>query len=163
VSHERFYRLGSLLPLAVPASIASVGALLWRGGRVLDLSQFPPPVQLLFAAPLYLWFSLLFGGVPYVFFAAVSLWALRGKSSAAYLRFTLLAPLLFAALLALLVPVLYLAKTRALAADDLFPMLQLSALFSVPAVVIGYGYVGVLHLLRPHFTDRAPEQLPSAA
>jgi hypothetical protein len=163
LDYQRFYRIGSLLPLAVPSLIGIVGLALGEGGATINISEFPAPAQLLFAAPIWLWLSLVFGGIPYALFAAIALWLLRGKPPLAYFRFSLFAPLLFAAALSVLVAIVLLAKTQPLTGEAIFPLLQVCVLFAAPAIAIGYGYVGLLHAIRPRLTHSESEQMKSVA
>lgn len=86
VTELRFIQLLLALPIVVPL----VGS--WMRARCSEPQWLVQVMGLLQMA-------LIIGGIPYVVFAACALYWLRGRSSAAYLRFVLAAPVLFAIVL----------------------------------------------------------------
>lgn len=138
MSVRNYYRWSLLLPVLVP---------------VLAIPAFALGVDLLAGVALWLWWSLIFGGVPYLFFALGFLLWTRSRTDTQIRVGVLLSPLAF---VAVLVPcfALFLAVDASLSSSMDF--LGMLAGFSV---AFGYGYVALAELgrllLRP---SRAPAE-----
>jgi hypothetical protein len=134
MSIKSYYRWALLLPLVVPA-LAS------------PLLLLQPLPDVLGAVMLYLVWSLLVGGIPYLLFAAAFLLWMRRAPEDHVRTAVLLSPVIYSAVLATCL-VLFLAVDGSLAssAESLTYMTGFGLLF-------GYGYVAIAEagrvLLRP--------------
>jgi hypothetical protein len=141
MSVRSYYRRALLLPIAVP---------------VLAYPAFLLGSDVLAGMALWLWWSIVFGGVPYALFALGFLLWTRGRTDAEVRRGILLAPLAY---VAVLVP----CMAVFLAVDGGFApgFLGMIAAFGL---AFGYGYVALAEigrlLFRPGSTGSQP--LPAA-
>ena len=152
MTHERFYRVGSAIPLLLPLAVALVAWVFFLRGETVNLDNLPWPLEIVAGVSVWLWFSLWYMGLPYAVFAALSLWALKGRSPRAYFRFTLLAPLLLAGLLCAAATIYYFVDDVVKGAD-FRGVLGLCGFLGGLTLLSGYFYVGVIHIVRKAFTS----------
>jgi len=133
---ERFYQLCVALPLAVPAVTWPLARFMENDATV--VSRLAEVAAVLATAALI-------GGVPYVLLALPLLWLFRRKPVRAYQRFSLVAPIVFAAFL-----FLFFLTLSAFSPGDhkLSVGLISGGYYALWGVGVGYFYVGVVHLLR---------------
>ncbi|HVH11973.1 MAG TPA: hypothetical protein VM759_02920 [Longimicrobium sp.] len=134
---RNYYRAALLLPLAVPAFF-SLGLLVEHKPALLDGIMF------------YLYGSLLFGGIPYVLFAAGFLRWMRGRTAREVRTAILIAPVVYAVVLMLCLLVFLLVDgTLGQNWNTIWSMGGFG-------VVFGYAYVLLAELgrliLRPGYT-----------
>src|SRR5918993_3410861 len=87
MTSKRYFQISLLLPIAAPLVSLSFAGLF--------ASPSPGPAPGWRVVLLLLFGSLLFGGVPYILFAAGLLFWMRGKGAREVQRMTYVAPLLF--------------------------------------------------------------------
>ncbi|HEX6372935.1 MAG TPA: hypothetical protein VF006_28690 [Longimicrobium sp.] len=141
MSVKSYYRWALVLPLLLPA-LASPLAL---------LNPLPP---LLALVAMYLFWSVLIGGVPYLLFTIGFLLWTRGASEERVRRAILVSPLLYTAVLMACFTALLLVEGSWSGSGDSL------VLFGAFGLLFGYGYVGVAEagrvLLRPGTARREP-------
>jgi len=144
----RWYRLAFILPLIVPIVAAGVWLLL-------EETVFPPgehlsnPELIVASVPMVLFFSGVFGGVPYALLAGLMLAYLWPRSAASYRRAAFVAPLLFVPLLlawAFFVPFLGVEPAQPGAVE-----LRVAIMFAGFGIGLGYLYVLFALLLGSRF------------
>jgi hypothetical protein len=132
MSVHRYYRLAVWLPLVIPG-------LVWAGARLFGLPAF----ELLHDLAVTLLLSLLYGGVPYAVLAAWATWWIDCRDETEIRRQAFRAPLL---MLAAFVPF---ALTIGAAGGHALGGAMVLLLFGAPYIlVLGYGYVGLVFLIR---------------
>ncbi|GJM22150.1 MAG: hypothetical protein DHS20C15_20650 [Planctomycetota bacterium] len=127
---KNYYRWSFALPLVVPPAAL---------GITRDARGWLGDVHFL------LWGSLLVGGLPYLGFAGLSLWKLRDQSARRHGRFLLVAPIIFAALLAVLTvawELLFDGQSR------VSWLIRVATSFGGCGLLLGYTYTGLVHLMR---------------
>ena len=134
-----FYRAVVWLPLAVPAIVAG---LVHGVGLVVETGPLRKVVQVLLA-------SLLYGGVPYAMLAIWATWWLGGRSEREIKRVMFVSPLLMAVTFAIV------SVATGLVVGQLGPFLAVAVLGAIVSIPVGYGYVGIVMLLREEFGPRA--------
>jgi hypothetical protein len=127
------------LPLVLPALVAG---LVHGVGIVVDAGPLRKLVQILLA-------SLLYGGVPYAMLAIWATWWLGGRTEPEIKRVMLVAPLLMAATFAIV------SVATGAAVGRIGPFLAVAVLGAIVSIPLGYGYVGIVLLLREQFGPRA--------
>jgi hypothetical protein len=141
MSTRSYYRWALVLPLALP--LLSTGLMLLDG--------MPSLVN---AVNLYLYWSLLLGGIPYVLFATGFLLWSRGRSDAQVRRGILLAPLVFTPWLVVCLG-LFLTVDSGLSSGT-----ELMGALAGYGLGFGYVYVGLAELgrllLRPGQSPLSP-------
>jgi hypothetical protein len=132
MSVQTIYRIGIWLPLAVPALVAGI-----VHGLGVTVETFPlrTLVQVLLM-------SLLYGGVPYALLALWATWWIGGRSEADIQRLMIRAPFL---MVGVFVPMAVLAGI-VVGQPRIF--LAVAVLGAVVTIPVGYGYVGLVALLR---------------
>ncbi len=133
----RFLKLSLVLPILLPLvlwQLTTLGVGFAEGSGPLSVI-----VWLLIVSPLI-------GGLPYVVFALILLWLLRGRSLEACVRVSWLLPWLFAFFLGIVLLVLALI-------DDLDDPNVGAAAFAGLAVGYGYFYVVIVQALRRILTQ----------
>jgi hypothetical protein len=141
MSIRSYYRWALALPLLVPA-------LAW------PLTLFNPLPDGLAVVAMFLYWSVLIGGIPYVLFAAGFLLWMRGRPDHRVRTAVYVAPLVYAVWLAVCLAV-FLAVDGTLASSR-----ESFGMITVCGLVFGYGYVGLAELgralLRPGGAPAAP-------
>lgn len=135
----RYYQLGLVLPVAVPAAV--VGPLILYE-KIFDVTVGRTLPGILNAVVLILMGSLVLAGLPYTLFAIVSLVALRGRDALAYRRFTVAAPPLF-------VPVFWLWNAVGAVREGTLHVFKPVETFAGAAALVlplGYLYVALCYL-----------------
>jgi hypothetical protein len=127
------------LPLVLPALVAG---LVHGVGIVVDAGPLRKLVQILLA-------SLLYGGVPYAMLAIWATWWVGGRTEPEIKRVMLVAPLLMAATFAIV------SVATGVAVGRIGPFLAVAVLGAIISIPLGYGYVGIVLLLREQFGPRA--------
>lgn len=135
VSVPTFYRLSLWLPLVVPAIVAG---LVHGVGLVIGTGPLQKVVQILLA-------SLLYGSVPYALLALWATWWVGGRDESEITRVMMVSPPLMAATFATV------AVATGLAVGQVVPFLAVAGLGAVISIPLGYGYVGIVALLREEF------------
>lgn len=144
MSVRSYYRWALALPLLVPA-------LAW------PLTLLNPLPGGLAVVAMFLFWSMLVGGVPYVLFAAGFLLWMRGRSDDRVRRAILAAPLLFAVWLAI-------CLTAFLAVDGTLARSRESlGMITVFGLLFGYAYVGLAELGRALLRPGAAQSAPAPA
>jgi hypothetical protein len=133
-----FYRLAVWLPLVLPALVAG---LVHGVGIVIDAGPLRKIVQILLA-------SLLYGGVPYAMLAIWATWWLGGRSEPEIKRVILVSPLIMAVGFAVV------SAATGIAVGHVGPFLAVAVLGAIISIPLGYGYVGLVLLLREQFGPR---------
>jgi hypothetical protein len=133
---ERFFRLSVALPLAIPA-LAVTGSLALR-------TIGSPGGDALGAASAVLLASVIIGGLPYLVVALPLLRSLRGRSVGAYRRLSIVAPILYAAVLTFCLTVYFYVEGTSAGVRGSF---ETALGFAAYAIAFGYFYVLLTHLL----------------
>lgn len=144
MSLKSYYRWALVLPLLLPA-LASPLAL---------LNPLPP---LLAVLTMYLFWSVLIGGVPYLLFAIGFLLWTRGASEKRVRAGILLSPLVYTAVLMVCFTALLLLDGNASGNGDSL------RIFGVFGLLFGYAYVGLAELGRVLLRLRIAPADPAAA
>lgn len=127
---ERYWQLCLLMPLLVPTCAAAV-VFSWPDSS----SVFVQGICL------YLFESLVFGGIPYVLTAAVAFVLLRGRPVRSYMKASLAAPIIFALVVEAPV-VVFVVASDGIGSHSVGE----TSPFLFNALLLGYFYVGVAHL-----------------
>lgn len=135
------YRLCVWMPLLVPAVVAG---LVHGLGMVVEVGPASKVVQVLLG-------SLLYGGVPYAALALWATWWIGGKDERQIKRLMFVAPLLMVSLF------LVLSTTVGFVVGQPVAFITLGVIGALVIIPLGYGYVGLVLLLR----DEVGSQLQS--
>lgn len=144
MSVRSYYRWALALPLLVPALVSPLTL----------LDPLPDGVRVV---TMFLYWSVLIGGVPYVLFAIGFLLWMRGRPDAAVRTGILMSPLVYAAWLVLCLT-LFLVVDGALASSS-----DSIGMIAVFGLLFGYGYVGLAELGRALLRPRAAPPAPAPA
>jgi hypothetical protein len=144
MSMKSYYRWALVLPLLLPA-------LAW------PLALFNPLPPVLAAVAMYLFWSVLIGGVPYLLFAIGFLLWTRGASGERVRRGILVSPLVYTAvLMACFTALRWVEGNNPSNGDSLL-------FFAVFGLLFGYGYVGLAEVGRVLLRTRIASAEPAAA
>jgi hypothetical protein len=138
VTVHAFYRLALWLPIIVPATVA---ALVHGAGLMVQQGPLRTVVQILLM-------SLIYGGVPYALLAVWATWWIGHRPEADIKRLIFRAPLLMGALC---VPF---AAIVGLAVGQPRVFLMVGVIGGIVSIPVGYGYVGLVMLLREEIALR---------
>lgn len=144
MSARSYYRWALALPLLVPALLSPL----------MLLDPAPAGVRVVM---LFLSWSVLIGGVPYVLFAIGFLLWMRGRPNHAVRKGIYMSPLVFAVWLMVCLS-LFLAVDGTLGSSSEFV-----GLFAIFGVVFGYGYVGLAEVGRALLFPIAAPPAPAPA
>jgi hypothetical protein len=141
MSASVFYRFAVWLPLLIPATVATLTHVLGVQPTHLTISKV---IQVLLISGIY-------GGSPYAILASYATWWIDNKPEHEIRRRALAAPLWMLGLWFLCVILIGLLSGR----SEMF--LGLLALGTAAVLVLGYGYVGLVFMLRRLIRVSNPE------
>lgn len=144
MSVKSYYRWTLVLPLLLPA-LAS------------PLALFNPLPPLPAAVLMFLFWSVLIGGVPYLLFAIGFLLWTRGASGERVRRGILVSPLVYTAVLMICFTALLVVEGNTSSNGDSL------SIFGVFGLLFGYGYVGLAEVGRVLLGTRIASAEPAAA
>ena len=136
MKESRFYRFSLLLPLVVPALIAPL--------MFVDAAQLP---EWLVSVAVYILFSGIIGGVPYLALVGLLFWWARGKRDAQFRRALILLPIFMLPVFTMLLGLGFLGEAWFRPENGLPVSDALVMLLGLVPFILGFGYFYVLLVL----------------